>query len=411
MNTTMKVSAGIAANLVLVLVLAFLTQPLFQSDAPRVTARAPEPASPTPRTTTAAAPTPAPTPVPVAAPPAPAPAAPTPVPAPIVAASTANEPLTLVSWGGLYQDAERQVFFDPYAKAFNTRYAEDSFNGSMGEIRDAYAAGKTWDVVEVEFSDMLRGCEEGIWQRIDWNRITHKNDLLPSGIADCGVGFIVWSFVLVYNTERVPRGPVSWADMWNVDSIPGKRALRDKAQWSLEMALMADGVAVGEVYNVLSTPQGVDRAFAKLDQLKPHVIWWADGVTPVELLIDTDAVMMNGYNGRASNAIAEGMPLKIIWNNVIYTLDFWVVRNRTPNLDQAYDFINFAMRPEVIAEFPLHFPYGPVNTKAIPLVDSSRQTDLPTAPQNLRFGLLTGAEFWNRNSEALEARFQQWRGL
>ncbi len=410
MNTTIKVAAALVANVLLVLVLAVATQPWFSADSPGAIspARAQQTSRPATVQVAAATPTvaPAPAPRPVTAPVQ----APIPAPAPIVAAA-ANAPLTLVSWGGSYQDAERQVFFDPYAKAYNVSYQEDAFNGSMSEIREAYAAGKTWDVLEVEFSDMLRGCEEGIWQRIDWNRITHKNDLLPSGIADCGVGFIVWSFVLVYNTQTAARPPVSWADMWNIDSIPGKRGLRDKAQWSLELALMADGVAVSDVYNVLSTPQGVDRAFAKLDQIKPHVVWWKDGVTPVEMLTNDGVVMMNGYNGRASNAIDEGMPISIVWNNVIYTLDFWVVRNNTHNLDRAYDFINFAMTPEVIAEFPRHFPYGPVNTKAIPLVDQTLLSDLPTAPQNLRFGLLTGAEFWNRNSEALEARFQQWRTL
>ena len=37
---------------------------------------------------------------------------------------------------------------------------------------------------------------------------------------------------------------------------------------------MADGVKPADVYKVLRTPEGVDRAFAKLDQIKPHAVWW-----------------------------------------------------------------------------------------------------------------------------------------
>lgn len=71
-----------------------------------------------------------------------------------------------------------------------------------------------------------------------------------------------------------PRQPASWADFWDVDKYPGKRGLRKRAVYNLEFALLADGVKVEDVYRVLSTPTGVERAFAKLSELKPHIQWW-----------------------------------------------------------------------------------------------------------------------------------------
>ncbi len=317
--------------------------------------------------------------------------------------------LTLVSWGGTYQDAQRIVFFEPFSRQSGVSYREDSYRGYMDEIRAAYAAGKPWDVLEVEFAELQQGCDEGLWVPIDWDRIASAGDLIPAARQPCGVGFIVWSMVMVFRPDALPRAPVSWADMWNVEELPGKRGFRNKAQWSLEIALMADGVPVTEVYDVLSTPQGVDRAFAKLDAIKPHIVWWTEGTTPVELLTKDEVVMMNGYNGTTLTARQQGAPIEINWNAVIYTVDFWVIHEGAAHKDAAYDFINFAMQPKTLARFMEYFPYGPANIQALPLIDEALRADLPTAPQNIRNGLPSNATFWNREGAALEARFEAWR--
>ena len=391
----------VCGQLVLVIALAWATQPMGV-----------DPSSLTPRAASSSVANPTPAPAPVAPAPQPTIAAapvPVPTPAPIQTASASAGPLTLVSWGGSYQDALREVFFAPFTAAGGVPIAEDNFNGTMQDVRDAIAAGKPWDVVEVEYSDMLRGCEDGTWLRLDWSRIQTRNDLIPSGVQDCGAGFIVWSLVLVYNPQIVPRAPVGWSDVWNISGLPGKRALRDTAQWNLEIALMADGVDTGQIYQVLNTPAGVDRAFAKLDQIKSSLEWWSQGVTPVEMAADGEVVMMSSYNGRPTNAIAEGMPLSIVWTNTIYTLDYWVIRSDSRNVNAAYDYINFSLRPEVLARFPEKMPFGPANLQAVARVPANLAPNLPTAPQNIRHALLTGADFWNKNGERLEQRFRQWR--
>src|SRR5690606_21264159 len=98
---------------------------------------------------------------------------------------------------------------------------------------------------------------------------------------------------------------------------------------------MADGVAPGDVYKTLSTPEGVDRAFAKLDQLKPDIQWWEAGAQPPQMLAAGDVSMSTAYNGRIDAANREGQPLKVVWNESIYDLDYWVIPTGTPNKDQA----------------------------------------------------------------------------
>ena len=88
--------------------------------------------------------------------------------------------------------------------------------------------------------------------------------------------------------------------------FPGKRALRKQPEYALESALLADGVAAKDVYATLATPAGVDRAFKKLDALKPNIQWWEAGAQAPQYLISGDVVMSSAYNGRITNDRNEG---------------------------------------------------------------------------------------------------------
>jgi putative spermidine/putrescine transport system substrate-binding protein len=66
----------------------------------------------------------------------------------------------------------------------------------------------------------------------------------------------------------------------------------------MEWALLCDGVAKEDVYDVLETEEGQDRRFAKLDTIKDHVVWWSAGADTPQLLADGEVVMGSTYNGR-----------------------------------------------------------------------------------------------------------------
>src|SRR5262249_12102808 len=145
----------------------------------------------------------------------------------------------------------------------------------MDAIRDMVKAGRVWwDVVEVETPDLLKGCKEGLFEKLDRSRIPRLSEMIPGAVTECGVGTYVWSMVITWNPAKVKRVPTSWSEFWNVAAYPGKRGLLRTAKYTLEIALLADGVAPVDVYKLLSTQEGVDRAFRKLDQIKPHVKWW-----------------------------------------------------------------------------------------------------------------------------------------
>src|SRR3546814_19993340 len=74
--------------------------------------------------------------------------------------------------------------------------------------------------------------------------------------------------------------------------------MRKTPKYSLEFALMADGVPADQVYPTLRTPRGVDRAFRKLDEIKPNVVWWSSISQVPDLLGSREVVMSVTSPGR-----------------------------------------------------------------------------------------------------------------
>ncbi|WP_249115743.1 ABC transporter substrate-binding protein [Azoarcus sp. L1K30] len=324
-------------------------------------------------------------------------------------AGTALADVTVISFGGANQKAQDKAFYGPFAASKGGSVTPGEYNGEQAKIKAMVEAGNvTWDVVEVESPELLRGCEEGLYEKLDYSKIGAKSEFLPKTVSDCGVGIFVWSTALAYNADKLKTAPTSWADFWDVKKFPGKRGLRKGAKYTLEFALLADGVKPADVYKVLGTKEGVERAFKKLDQIKGDIQWWEAGAQPPQLLASGDVVMSSVYNGRIAAAQKEGKNLKIVWNGSIYDVDSWAIPKGSPKRDEAYRFIKFASQPENQRVFSAEIPYGPTNAKAVSGMDPKIAAELPTAPENLKGAFATDTEFWVEHGEDLEQRFNAW---
>jgi putative spermidine/putrescine transport system substrate-binding protein len=319
--------------------------------------------------------------------------------------------LTVTSWGGSYQDAQREVYFEPFKEATGTDLVEDVWNGGVGAIRaKVEGGGQEWDVVQVEAEELVLGCEEGLYEPIDWDAVGGKEQFIDAAIDDCGVGTIVWSTAVAYDGDKITDSPPqSWADFWDTEKYPGKRGLRRGPKYTLEFALMADGVEPGEVYDLLRTPEGVDRAFAKLDEIKGDIIWWEAGAQSIQLLGSGEVIMTSAYNGRISAANKEeGRNLKVVWPGSIYAVDSWVILANSPHKEAGLEFIAFASQPERQSHLPDSIAYGVTHREAAAEIDKETLQDLPTAPENLEVAIELDTEFWVENVEPLTERFTAW---
>ena len=317
--------------------------------------------------------------------------------------------LTIVNFGGANGAAQKKAYFEAYEKAGHGKITQVEYNGEQAKVKAMVEAKKiTWDIVEVESPDVNRGCDEGLFEKIDWSKVGNKADFQPAAVHECGVGIFIWSTVLAYNGDKLKQAPSSWADFWDVKKYPGKRAMRKGARYNLEFALMADGVKPADVYKVLATKEGADRAFRKMGELKPQIQWWEAGAQPPQFLVAGDVAMSTAYSGRIDAAQREGKNLKISWTGGIYDLDYWTIPKGGTNKDAAMKFIALASQPDNQAEYARNISYGPTNNKALAKLDAKVLEQLPTSPANSKEALQININFWADESEALEKRFAAW---
>ncbi|MFK3797129.1 ABC transporter substrate-binding protein [Pseudomonas sp. NPDC088444] len=319
------------------------------------------------------------------------------------------ETLTVISFGGQAKDAQAKAFYRPFEKAGLGTIAPGEYGGEMAKIKAMSITGHAdWDVVEVESPDLARGCEEGLFEKLDWSKIGNQADFIKPAVSECGVGMAVWSMVLAYDHKKFAKAPADWAAFWDVKTYPGKRALRKSAKFTLEIALLADGVKPYQLYSVLNTKEGVDRAFRKLDELKPNIQWWEAGAQPMQWLAAGDVVMTSSYNGRVTAAQKEGKDFGIAWKDSLFDLDSWAIVKGSDHKALGEKYIAFASKPENQKAFAEAIPYGPTHVKAPELIDPAILAGLPTAPQNMEVAAGIDTEFWLDNGEELQQRFNAW---
>ena len=121
--------------------------------------------------------------------------------------------LSVVSWGGAYQDAQKEVYFKPFIEKTKVKMVDASWDGGLGVLRAKMQGGaNNWDVVQVESEELLLGCEEGLFEKLDWAKLGGRDKYLKDAVNDCGVGAIVYNFVLAYDGDKIKDGPNSWKD-------------------------------------------------------------------------------------------------------------------------------------------------------------------------------------------------------
>ena len=213
--------------------------------------------------------------------------------------------------GGSYGRAINEGANIPFTEATGIRVEVEDYNGGLAQIRAQVDIGEIhWDVVDLEIADAVRGCDEGLLEPIDITSLPPgpdgtpaEEDFVAESQTECGVGNLYWSTVYAYNADNIPGDkPTTMADFFDLERFPGRRGMRRVPQVNLEFALIADGVALDQVYATLDTPDGLDRAFAKLATIKDEVIWWEAGAQPPQMLADGEVVMTTAYNGRIFNA-------------------------------------------------------------------------------------------------------------
>jgi len=323
----------------------------------------------------------------------------------------AEEQVVVVGWGGVWQDAYRKALFEPFMKETGIKVVEEEFGGEYAKLTSQIEAGKiTWDLAAFESPQVIQGCDEGAFVKLDWTALGGRDKQIDYAAHDCGIASDIWATVLAYDGDKIKDGPKSWADFWNVEKWPGKRGAYKDARIMIEVALMADGVKKEDIYTVLKEPGGFDRAFKKLDELKPHILWAESAADGMQRLLAGDVAMTVNFNARVSGAAKENnRNLVIGWDSGFWVgTDYWVQIAKGPNPGPAAKLLAFYSKPETQAELVKHLSYGVPTLAAYDLMSPEIRAALPTSPDKAANAAVYSDAFWVENQAAATERFNTW---
>jgi len=308
------------------------------------------------------------------------------------------------SYGGVWESSWRKAFFDPFTT--QTKIAVKTVPGvSFAKLKaQVQARNYEWDVVNIGDSEYQQAMTEGLLEPVD-KPAAKVDELPPQMVRDYGIVSYSLGTNLVFRKDKFPTGgPQSWADFWDVAKFPGPRCLGDHSFTCLAFALIADGVPKDKLY-----PMDIDRAFRKMNEIKPHIkVWWREGSQSQQLIRDAEVDMIGMWSARAVDLIADKVPLEVVWNGAEIFTSNLIVPKGDPNAKTAWEFCNFVAQAKPQADFAMLLPYGPANPGARALMPEWRLRQTPAWPENEKAGFRHDATWLGPRLASIRERWSQW---
>lgn len=329
-------------------------------------------------------------------------------------AQSSGGSIVIANYGGAWADVLNRICIQPFTRETGIAVTQAATEDSLAQIRAQQTTKNIlWDIGPTERA-ALPLSEKGGWlERIDWSVVDPENRLPPIARKDYAIGAIAYSTTIGVRTDKLPEGKTftGWPDFWDVKNFPGPRSLRNSPVENLEFALIADGVKPADVYSVLQSPDGIDRAFAKLDEIKPFItVWWTSAQQPVQLLASGEVFYATAFNGRITQLQQDKVPVELIWNGGSLDVSYYSILKGARNAADANKFMKFCWNdPQRLAEIARALPYSSFNPEIYKILTAEEARELPTSPENLEVQFPLNADFWAENQRAIQARWDAWR--
>ena len=331
------------------------------------------------------------------------------VAAPAVHAQSSGGQVVVRGLGGAYQEAMAKAVHAPFTEATGIKVVTQP--ATAAQVRAMVEAKRVQiDVVDLGAVGQRALQKADALEAIDYGafKLTNPSDIHDGVRLSHMVGNLYFATVMVYNTEvfTATNHPKSWTEFWDVTKFPGARTLADQTSGAaeFEFALLAAGGSMDKLY-----PIDLDRAFASLDKIKPHVVkWWDTGAISAQLVERKEAVLGGLWNGRAQDLIDKGAPLAIEWNQAKRQLQALSIVKGAPNAANALKFMDFALQPKIQAELTRHIAYGPTNKQAFQFVRTEDAAKQPSSPEHFKISFDQDQNWWSDNLAEVGKRWQSW---
>ena len=291
-----------------------------------------------------------------------------------VETSSEQQQLFLFNWGN-YIDPELIKEFEAETGIQVIYETFDSNDAMEAKLKQG---GTRYDIVFPSESSITKLVNQNLLQKLDHSKIKGLENISPfllNSPVDKGNQYTVpyfWGTVgIMVNTKYIdPESIQTWNDLWKED-FKNKVLVLDGNREALGMALQSLGYSLNS-----KNENELKAAEQKLKELKPNVRAVLNEEIKTMMKLEEAPIGM-GYSGDAA-AVAEENP------NVQYILpkdgsavwtDNFAIAHTAVNIEGAYAFINFMLRPENAARNAEYVGYSTPNEKAKELMDPEVTSD------------------------------------
>lgn len=307
--------------------------------------------------------------------------------------------------GGAMASLMRRTYFAEFERRHGIRVVDTS-PVDFGKLRAMVDSRNVeWTVTELGGQDFVRARNMNLLTPLDFSIIDISR--YPQAVRDThAFPSSVYSTVLAYRSDVFPNGghPKGWAEFWDVQRFPGPRSMRNHPVDNLEFALIADGVAPANLY-----PIDMDRAFRKLEDIRPHVtVWWTTGAQPAQLLVDREVVLATGWNGRFFEIARRGAPVAIDWTGGCIKQNAFGIPRGAADAVWGQHFLQVMTDPRLQAIYATELAYPGLHPDTPGLVAADVRPHLPTAPANLEKQFWLGVDWWTEHGLRAQERWNRF---
>ena len=281
-----------------------------------------------------------------------------------------SDTVVFADYGGTTRIARSAAFLAPFSREFGVRPVfADADPAKLALFAESKSA--EWDLIDLDSWDTVRFSEQGLLAKLPAD--VTRADLVPKEYRAYASGGYNASVGFGYHTEGNAT-PKTWADFFDLEKFPGKRALPNFAYFQAESALLADGVACEDLY-----PLDLDRAFDKLDEIRDDVLFYDSFGQAVQFLAQGSVSMALLANSRVQILKEQGLPVDFVWQDAFFQWTAAAVPTHAPHADAAFALVDFMSQPENQAQMARLTKYGPMSSEAEKLLDQATLEQLPNA--------------------------------
>ncbi len=216
---------------------------------------------------------------------------------------------------------------------------------------------------------------------------------------------LIWGATgIFYNNKKTTNPPRSWNDLWS-NRWRHQLMLLDDSREVFGSALLSLGYDAND-----ANPEHIKEAYEHLLMLMPNVkLFSSDSIQAI--MIDEDAIAGLAWNADAYKAQQENSAINFVLPNegFIIWVDCLAIPANPPHLKEAYQFINFLLKPNIGKKIALIEGHALTNAKARALLPQKLQKNpIVYPPQSL---LAKGHVQRDLNEEQLALYNHYWQQL